>query len=120
MKKYCLLFISFAIFSSCTDPEDNLPSEVYEVTTLGISADCRLNVLKFDDEDLERLEELTGRNNLQPSLREGLNLDRNRFGEPNLRLSVRIRKTLDSEAVICTAWQISHPSVYVISARKID
>jgi hypothetical protein len=124
MKKYLLIFVMTSIFVSCAErPEetDNLPSDVFEVTTLGISIDCGLNVLKFDEKDLDRLELLVGEGRQERrDLREGLNLDRERFGDPNLKLKVRIRKVLDSEVPLCTTRGISYPSIFVIGADPIE
>lgn len=124
MKKYYLLFIIIVLLSNCTDPEDeqyNLPSEVFEVTTLGLSVDCRLNVLRFDQKDIARLENLVGNQYvMDPSLREGFNLDRNKFGEADMKLRLRIRKKLDREAIACTTLGIRHPAVFVIHAERID
>lgn len=126
MKRYLLVFFASFIFLSCTEsPEDleilSLPFDDFEVTTLGISIDCGLNVLKFDEKDLDRLEILVGPGRLERrDLREGLNLDRERFGDPDLKLKVRIRKVLDSEVPICTARGISYPAVVVIGADTIE
>lgn len=126
MKRYLLVFFVSFICLSCTEsPEDleilSLPFDDFEVTTLGISIDCGLNVLKFDEKDLDRLETLVGRGNLsRRDLREGLNLDRERFGDPDLKLKVRIRNVLDSEVPICTAFLVSYPAVFVIEADTIE
>jgi hypothetical protein len=124
MKRYYLLFITIALLTTCTDPEDeqyNLPSEVFEVTTLGLSLDCKLNVLQFDENDRIRLENLVGNENvMDPNFREGFNLDRDKFGDPDMKLRVRIRKKLDSEAIACTTQGIRHPAVFVIDAEKVD
>jgi hypothetical protein len=124
MKKCLLIVIICALFTTCTDPEDeqyNLPSEVFEVSTLGLSVDCRLNVLRFEEKDIARLENLVGNQYaMDPSFREGFNLDRNKFGEPNMKLRVRIRKKLDSEAIFCTTLGIRLPAVFVIHAESID
>lgn len=124
MKRICLLMLSVTLFASCTD--NNLPAhdfegpDVFEVTTVGIDIDCGYMVLQFKDEDLDRLVELVGTTHIRPSQRQALNLDRNRFGETDLRISVRIRKTLESEAIICTAYQVPPKTVYVISAGMMD
>lgn len=124
MKRYYLLFITIALLTTCTDPEDeqyNLPSEVFEVTTLGLSLDCKLNVLQFVENDRIRLENLVGNENvMDPNFREGFNLDRDKFGDPNMKLRVRIRKKLDSEAIACATQGIRHPAVFVINAEKVD
>jgi hypothetical protein len=124
MKKYYLIFILLALFTTCTDPEDeryNLPSGVFEVTTLGLSVDCRLNILQFDQKDIARLENLVGNQyTMDPSLREGFNLDRNKFGEPDMKLRIRIRKKLESEAIFCTTLGIRNPAVFVIDAERVD
>ncbi|MFC0263742.1 hypothetical protein [Fontibacter flavus] len=124
MKKHYLILCILAFFTNCTDPEDeehNLPTGQFEVTTLGLSVDCRLNVLRFEEKDIARLESLVGNQYvMDQSLREGFNLDRNKFGEPNMKLRIRIRKKLDSEAIACTTLGIRHPAVFVIHAERID
>ncbi|WP_009035673.1 hypothetical protein [Indibacter alkaliphilus] len=81
----------------------------------------KLNVLRFEESDIERLEALVGDQFVMDrSLREGFNLDRNRFGEASMKLRVRIRKKLDSEAIACSTLGIRLPAVFVIHAERID
>lgn len=122
MKKYILILLVLTF--ACSDMADEqyfLPSEVFEVSTLGLSIDCKLNVLRFEESDIERLEALVGDQFVMDrNLREGFNLDRNRFGEANMKLRVRIRKKLDSEAIACSTLGIRLPAVFVIHAERID
>ena len=50
------------------------------MTTLGLSVDCRLNVLRFEEKNISRLESLVGNQYvMDQSLREGFNLNRNKL-----------------------------------------
>lgn len=123
MKKFLLFFLLIGLYMACTesDPTMGLPTDVFEVTTLGIDGDCGFMVFTFDEDDVERLEELVGSTASRRNHRMGLNLDRNRFGESNIRLRIRIRKPLESElGYRCTTFGIPPRPVVVVSAHRIN
>lgn len=123
MKKTLLFFLLIGIYTACTesDPTLGLPTDVFEVTTWGIDGDCGFIVFTFDVDDVQRLEDLVGSTAIRRNQRMGLNLDRNRFGEENLRIRVRIRKPLESESgFFCTTQGIPPRPVVVVSAQRIN
>ncbi|MGY6520699.1 MAG: hypothetical protein ACXIUD_03160 [Mongoliitalea sp.] len=123
MKNILLLFLLVGFYTACTesDPTLDLQSDVFEVTTWGIDGDCGFMVFTFDVDDVERLENLVGATPNRRNQRMGLNLDRNRFGEENMRLRVRIRKPLESElGFICTTRGIPPRPVVVINTQQLN
>jgi len=116
MKKIALCILVL-FFMSCDRTEETLPTDVFEVTTRGISIDCRLVIIEFKESDRERIERLTDRTGLHY---EALNLDRNTFEAENLTLRVRVRKILESEFIICTTLGITLPIITVLDAEIID
>jgi len=116
MKKFaCYILILFLI--SCVHTEETLPSDVFEVTTRGISIDCRLVIIEFQESDRKRIERLTEHTGLHY---EALNLDRITFEAENQKLNVRVRKILDSENMACTTLGVRFPMITVLSAGLVD
>jgi len=116
MKKIALSILVL-ILMSCDRTDETLPSDVFEVTTRGISIDCKLVIIEFKESDRERIERLTDRPGLHY---EALNLDANSVEAENQQLRVAVRKILDSENIICTHWGISLPLITVLNVTSIN
>jgi len=116
MKRLVFIIVA-ALLLSCDRNDEAPPSEIFEVTTWGISRDCKLVVIDFQESDRLRIEGLSGSTGIKY---EGLNLDVNKFGQSGKKLRVRLRKTFDSESFACTTQYPSFPWVTVLHAEIID
>jgi len=119
MKKLFILIIA-AITISCDNHQEDMPSDIFEVTTAGIGYDCHLMLIEFKESDSARITQL-----IQPiSLVNGLvfhafNLDRNEFSTTGQNLRVRVRKPLDAELTPCTTMGPGYHWVTVLDAKKL-
>jgi hypothetical protein len=119
MKKFTtfLILLTTTYLFSCGRSDEILPIAVFEVTTSGISVDCKLVIIEFAQSDRERLEKLTNRNG---TIFEAYNLDAISFNTVGEKLRVTIRKPLDSELFPCTRLGPTFPWVTVIHSEIID
>tara|TARA_R110001592_G_scaffold11298_1_gene56157 strand:- start:86 stop:433 length:348 start_codon:yes stop_codon:yes gene_type:complete len=108
------LLLLIALSISCDKNEDEIASDNYEVTTAGTSVDCGLLLIDFKESDLHRIEKITNSNGLRY---EAYNLNKQDFSEEGQVLTVRLRKTLDSEFFACTTLGIGYPWVTVLEAE---
>lgn len=113
MKRPILLII-LVLMTSCSKNDEGLSTSIFEVTTAGISIDCRLVLIVFSESDRERINKLTNTNGLQY---EALNLSVVKYGNEGKTLRVKVRKTLDSEYFACTTLGASYPWVTVLEAE---
>lgn len=120
MKNLTILLLTI-LFISCDRNKDEINTDIFEVTTVGIGIDCNLILIEFKECDSARIVEIT-----QPlSLSYGLvyyayNLDKDIFSASGQILSVRVRKTYESELYACTMLEIGYPWVTVLDAKPKD
>jgi hypothetical protein len=120
MKNLTILLLTI-LFISCDRNKDEINTDIFEVTTVGIGIDCNLILIEFKECDSARIVKIT-----QPlSLSYGLvyyayNLDKDIFSASGQILSVRVRKTYESELYACTTLEIGYPWVTVLDAKPKD
>ena len=113
MRKLALLVLT-TICIACDTNEEDITSDTYEVTIAGTSTDCKLILIDFKESDLQRIEKITNSNGLRY---EAYNLDKQNFSTKGQVLTVRLRKTLDSEIFACTTLGIGYPWVTILEAE---
>jgi hypothetical protein len=113
MKRLTILILT-VLCISCNKDEESIPTGVFEVTTVGIGSDCGLVLIDFNESDLKRLQEITNTNELRYY---AFNLDQIKFGDQGNFLTVKVRRTFDSELFACTTLGIGYPWVTVLEAK---
>ena len=112
--KILVILILTALCISCNKDEEAITTDIFEVTTVGIGSDCGLVLIDFNEYDLERLQKLTNTNELRYY---AFNLDQIKFGDQGKFLTVKVRRTFDSELFACTTLGIGYPWVTVLEAE---
>jgi len=113
MRKLALLILT-ALCIACDKNEEDITSDTYEVTIAGTSIDCKLILIDFKESDLHRIEKITNSNGLRYK---AYNLNNQNFSAEGQVLTVRLRKTLDSEIFACTTLGVGYPWVTVLEAK---
>ena len=112
--KINLILLLTAFLLSCDRNEEEIPNDIFEVATAGIGIDCKLLLIDFKEIDLDRIEKITHSKGLRYH---AYNLDQAEFSADGQILTVRIRKTFDSELFVCTTLGPGYPWVTVLDAE---
>jgi hypothetical protein len=117
MKKITILLLT-AFFISCNNNKEEINTGIFEVTTVGIGVDCNLILIEFNKSDSARIVKIAQPLSLPCGLvYQAYNLDKNIFSADGQILTVRVRKTFDSELFACTTLEIGYPWVTVLDAK---
>ena len=104
---------TLCIFACDKEEPATQPTATFDVTTVGIGPDCRLVLIEFDQSDKVRIKKLTDSDWLRY---QAYNLDKTRFGDEGLALTVKVRNPLPSEIFPCTTVGPGYPWVTVVEA----
>lgn len=113
MKRLAIIILTI-LFVACDKNEEEIATDIFEVTTAGIGIDCKLVLIDFKDSDLGRIEKITNSN---WGRYQAYKLDKNSFGNAGQTLIVKVRKTLDSELFACTTLGPGYPWVTVLEVQ---
>jgi len=113
MKRLATIILT-VLCISCDKTEEEITTDTFEVTTAGIGIDCKLVLIDFKEGDLDRVEKITNSNWLRYH---AYNLDKEEFGEEGKTLTVKVRKTFDSELFACTTLGPGYPWVTVLESE---
>jgi hypothetical protein len=113
MKRLTILILTILCIA-CDKKEEEISTDTFEVTTAGIGVDCKLILIDFKEGDLDRIKKITGSNWLRY---QAYNLEKSNFSDEGQILTVKVRKTLDSELFACTTLGPGYPWVTVLEAK---
>ena len=110
MRRVIVLFITLTFLNSSCDEHEIDNTEKFQVTVAGIGMDCGLILIDFDENDLERIKNITG---FDWGRFYAFNLDKNKFNKVGLKLIVTVRKVKDDELSPCTTMGPGYPWVTI-------
>ncbi|HYC83830.1 MAG TPA: hypothetical protein VEB86_01355 [Chryseosolibacter sp.] len=114
-EKKLAILLSTVLCLCCDEGVEEVPIDVLEVTTAGIS--CGMVLIDFQKNDFERIKKLTRSDWLRYRAH---NLDNGKFSTDGQALVVKVRKTFESDLPVCTLMEPTYPIVTVVEAELKD